>query len=940
MVDNRAFSVFGLFIAIILFLPFTIQAQLSLEKYNSIISNIYPWIKGKDFNHLEDSLKSWIEEAALNAESCEYQPSLTYRLAYFYSYNDEWKRSLQEYDNALSYWDSCKGKVHYNYAKTLYNIGNQYKNLNRYNVASTYYDKTISILEQCEDVDTVVYLKMLKNIAEVNYDIGDFGKSNTYYTKIINLYNQLGEKYAIKKANALRDWATNLCEQKHFKKSKDKFDEAYKLYQNNPSESVKDELATWHYYLSHYYIDNKNYEQAQSELYKAKELDFVFQEYLFDTQALLFKKQGNIHQALQLQKKSVEIISQYDDLSDISLGYENLGDIFLLNEQTDSALICYDAAIRLIMKCDDDQEISIELINKKSDVESQTHLIRQLFLKSCALMKNEFDMKILETNSQALQYFQHTDSLLFSLLNSIESFDSKFVLIDHAMSHYASAINHTLHIYDHTKDVTCLHQAYQYASRYKAILLRKKVSDNIAENIHLSETEQKQLEEVRQEFFLIKSKHNSIKSTHPKYSEIGSELFSAQEKYNGYLKKLEKENKDFAQAKSLFSEMNITTIKDSLDSNCALLEYFQSDSMLFSFIITQNEIQVYRDKISTLGNSISTYRKELEEGSSASLEKVVFEKQFSYLQTKDVQTIYIIPDNKLWLVPFEAIKIDDKYLVEQYTISYAFSSNHLFLSDTDDTETSKQLLALGTSYSDTDIEMINDNLKSRSELSHNVGLTSLNYIQQEIDMLSSIWKSDILLDDDASLSNFKEASTNYKIIHMSLHGVMDESSTESYLIFDPTSHSDYIMSSEELHGMNINAELAVLSACQTGVGKIDQGEGMRSMARNFAHAGCNSLVASTWNSSENTSSIILSDFYKELKSGKQKNVALQNAKVKFLKSAPPTQRHPAYWANLVLIGDPAILSQSSIGMSNTLISFCSTAFLLLIFAFLAYLKNK
>ncbi len=126
----------------------------------------------------------------------------------------------------------------------------------------------------------------------------------------------------------------------------------------------------------------------------------------------------------------------------------------------------------------------------------------------------------------------------------------------------------------------------------------------------------------------------------------------------------------------------------------------------------------------------------------------------------------------------------------------------------------------------------------------------------------------------------------------------------SALIFTRQNDStDYFLRAADLYGMELNAQMAVLSACNTGNGIIERGEGVRSLARAFAAAGCPSLVASLWNASDASTKDILVSFYKNLEKGMTKAEAMRQAKLSYLESAPPTYQAPYYWSHLSVIGE-------------------------------------
>jgi CHAT domain-containing protein len=112
--------------------------------------------------------------------------------------------------------------------------------------------------------------------------------------------------------------------------------------------------------------------------------------------------------------------------------------------------------------------------------------------------------------------------------------------------------------------------------------------------------------------------------------------------------------------------------------------------------------------------------------------------------------------------------------------------------------------------------------------------------------------------------------------------------------------------------MELNADLVVLSACETGIGQLHRGEGMMSLSRAFMYSGVPSTVISLWKVPDNATALLMAEFYKFLKDGQRKDVALANAKLAFIKNNPE-MNSPFYWAGFVVNGkiEPVSISDSS-----------------------------
>jgi CHAT domain-containing protein len=134
--------------------------------------------------------------------------------------------------------------------------------------------------------------------------------------------------------------------------------------------------------------------------------------------------------------------------------------------------------------------------------------------------------------------------------------------------------------------------------------------------------------------------------------------------------------------------------------------------------------------------------------------------------------------------------------------------------------------------------------------------------------------------------------------------------------------------------MNINSPMVVLSACNTGNGKLYSGEGLMSLARNFVMAGVPSVIETLWPVEDVAGSKIMGSFYKYLAQGMPKNTALRQAKLDYISTTSPSFVNPRFWAAYTLVGDVSAIKR--IWWKDPLIIISLLSFLLIIAAILIY----
>ena len=162
----------------------------------------------------------------------------------------------------------------------------------------------------------------------------------------------------------------------------------------------------------------------------------------------------------------------------------------------------------------------------------------------------------------------------------------------------------------------------------------------------------------------------------------------------------------------------------------------------------------------------------------------------------------------------------------------------------------------------------------------------------------------IYLKDKANEASIKKLSlTDYQVIHFACHGLLDEKFPfRSALVLSKgeKEEEDGFFQVREIYNLKMNAEMIVLSACQTGRGKLEHGEGVLGLPRIFFYTGAQSVLTSLWKIHDKSTSKFMNLFYEYLFQGYGKAQALRLAKLKMMKSR---FSHPHYWAAFVLNGD-------------------------------------
>ncbi|MCB0642408.1 MAG: CHAT domain-containing protein, partial [Phaeodactylibacter sp.] len=184
-------------------------------------------------------------------------------------------------------------------------------------------------------------------------------------------------------------------------------------------------------------------------------------------------------------------------------------------------------------------------------------------------------------------------------------------------------------------------------------------------------------------------------------------------------------------------------------------------------------------------------------------------------------------------------------------------------------------------------------------------LTPLKYNELEAKAIHDLIGGDLLLGAEATEARFREVAGDYQILHLATHAAANDTiGGYSFLAFNPIKDSieNEMLFVKDLYTMELHADLVVLSACETGIGEWQRGEGIVSLGRGFLYAGARSIVTTLWSVDDRSSSRIMEDFYKNLSLGYRKDKALQISKLNYLNQASPVKAHPFFWAAYIPVG--------------------------------------
>lgn len=312
--------------------------------------------------------------------------------------------------------------------------------------------------------------------------------------------------------------------------------------------------------------------------------------------------------------------------------------------------------------------------------------------------------------------------------------------------------------------------------------------------------------------------------------------------------------------------------------------------------------------------------------------------------------LIIIPDGILAYLPFEQLLTQAlnehqpyakwPFLIKDYSISYAYS-NVLWHRQQLDQQPGKaiKLAAFAPSYGQS-----TENSEDILSMLRSAQMLDLPGALKESEAIAKLFNGKVWSGTAATEAQFKAIAKDYSIFHFSMHGIINaKDPMRSHLLFQQSDPSlvdhlnDNILHMAELYGMELDAKMVVLSACNSGVGRLNQAEGLMSLSRAFSYSGVESIVMSMWSIPDHSTAELMIDFYKQLKKGLGKDEALRAAKLNYLKNNDdPLFSHPYFWSGFLTIGAQERLYQKRpIGIFWGL-----TAFILVIGVGFYFAKNR
>lgn len=635
---------------------------------------------------------------------------------------------------------------------------------------------------------------------------------------------------------------------------------------------------------------------------------------------LCYENLGQSEKALGYLQESLKQMKQVVSIpnSDFHGNYERLGDFYFKNLQWEESLILYDSALRNGISSYNSAISAFP----SGDATFSYRDLTTLTKKAASLGKHGHLSKESQLMINAMDYAKKTSDILMESREEIMASEGKLFMSENFKNLYETGLEVCYNLYLNTEDNKYFNAAIEFSRSSKAILFLEQSQEFNLVNNNLVPIS------LKESFFKSKKTVETLQQTFNKlidYSITNDSVFVVNETLSQAIKEnqaikdsIESVVSEFPEGEIFLSSLLKKDLIVEVPKNQALIEFFYGKENIYVLGYSSDKSSFKRIKLtSDLEKSIKEIVQVISKSPKidkiddqlVSFSRNAYQLYKSLLKPvldeldRNLNHLIIVPDEFLSRLPFEVLiekentELDNfnqlQYLIKSFSIQYQLSSE-LFNKSPTEIRTQRSLLGIGFESSLSSEE--------RSEFG------SLPGTEKEINYLKSNVEGTYLIGDGGTREDFLEKAGNYDILHLAVHGEADSISRyESSLIFN--GYGNNVLNTNDLYLADLKARLAVLSACESGIGVVNTGEGTFSIARGFALVGVPSVVMSLWKVNDQVTSALMVDMYNGFVNNDEPiNESLRRAKLEYLSNSDAYSGHPYYWAAFLQLGENTVLN--------------------------------
>ncbi|WP_442267179.1 CHAT domain-containing protein [Tenacibaculum sp. ZS6-P6] len=722
--------------------------------------------------------------------------------------------------------------------------------------------------------------------------LGDLKKSIDYFEKGIKILKKEGKKSSIVAQCINMSASSNFIDEK----SKIKIGIRYLIYADslikaNPKKIKRSLINNIYTNLANLYakpqISNYNkakfyYSLAIKKAILNRNNFFIYLNYMNYGEFLLKNNKDSSKYYLIKSINKNPSLSAYDTIVKAE-SHRNLSEFYLIEENYNESLKNINNSLSLSFNTHNAIPEKIKLIktNRRSNI------LKALYTKIKILNRLYLENKDSRYLTQIIETVNISDQLIEIILEDSTEASTQFSWRNDVSKIYNYGIYAAKLLGDDNLQ-------FQYLEKNKAFLLTQSINDN---NYSLNLPNHIVNEELHYKKQILQLE-NQVSNTETK--QLKDSLFDLKFAYQNFKDSIQKVYPQHFESKAKVKLTSLQNVRQQINDKTVIVSYAIQNNETTAINISsglliakdktipfsipnikklKEDLHLYRQLISKPLNSKKEVQQYNTIGNSLYNSLFPSEEIKNLIQNKKV---VIIPDDNLQNIPFEAFVTDttsNRFLIEDTDVSYAYSMSFLNVNNNISRVSEKDFAGFAP------IEFQNKNL------------ATLQYSAEEINSINDNLNGTIFTGADVTKDSFFTNASNAKIIHLATHA---DVSKKPVIHFSKDS-----LNLHELYTYKNNADLVVLSACETNVGELKKGEGILNLARSFFYSGSKSVVSSLWKVNDAATTELMTNFYSNLKDHQSKSEALNNAKRKYLKTHSLSEKSPYYWASFILIGDTA-----------------------------------
>jgi CHAT domain-containing protein/Tfp pilus assembly protein PilF len=808
----------------------------------------------------------------------------------------DYAQALERIQKSLALYEVIGDKV--NISNALNNIGLVHYAQGDYAQALESHQKSLAICEPLGDKDRIA--GVLNNIGRIYRVRGDYARALETYRKSLALTEANGSKYTI--AIVLHNIGNVQRFQGNYAQALETYKKCLAL-----REAVGDKpgIALTLGNMGHIYRLQGDYEQALERIQRSLSMNEAMGKKLEIASALnsigrVHNSQGNRAQAIEDFRKSLALREALGDKAGIADTLNDLGTVYQAQDQYTQAL---DTASR-----------AADLAGQIGYPEG---LWKARFTAGAAY-------RALNQPDRARPVFEEAITTIEALRGNVaggaegqQRFFEDKVLPYHAMVGLLA---------DEGRPIEALIFAERAKSRALLDVLR---TGRINVTKAMTGQEQEQERKLNGQLVSLNTQISretaSPKPDQARLTELKAQLQKARLDFEAFQNDLYTAHPELRAQRGEAQPLRLEEAASLLPGAAsALLEYVVTDDKTYLFAITKSagktepEVRVYAlpVKRDELDRQTEVFRSQLAgrdlgfRASAAKLYELLLKPAEAQLRGKT--NLVITPDAKLWDLPFQALLTGtNRFLIENAAITYAPSLTVL-------REMAKRRKNRGAGAAPGALLAIGNPLLGKETIDkatlamRDENLDPLPEAEQEVKALGQLYgaRSKVYIGAEAREDRLKAEASQARVLHFATHGILDNASPMySHLVLaQGDKNEDGLLEAWELMQMDLKADLAVLSACETARGRFGAGEGMIGLSWAMFIAGVPAIVVSQWKVESSSTRDLMLNFHRQLRAPSAaatapatKAEALRQAALKLMKN--PETSHPFYWAGFVLVGD-------------------------------------